>query len=236
MIDQEKLFISYAFEDRHTPRVRMNFVTSADGAATNDGRSGALGGPGDRALMKVLRTMTDVVLVGAGTVRAEGYGGLGLPEEAQQWRLDHDLTESPRLALVSRDLDLDAEMSVFRKAERRPIVVTCASSDATKRDQLATVADVLVFGEDEVDLSAALGELTHQGMSQVLCEGGPHLFGSLLEADLVDEVCLTISPMFVGGDAGRISASPSELLRSYRVASLLSDDDEFIFVRYVRAA
>ena len=83
---REQLLEAYAIDDRGTPRVRMNFVMSLDGAATLEGRSGGLGDENDRLAMQVLRTLADVVLVGAGTVRVEGDGGLRVDETDAAWR------------------------------------------------------------------------------------------------------------------------------------------------------
>src|SRR6187431_748722 len=102
----------------------MNFVQSADGAATLGGRSGPLGGETDRALMQVLRTMADVIVVGAGTVRAEGYGGLAVSPAHSAWRTQHSLPAQPALAVVSGRLDLEPEDPFFAEAVGRPVIVT----------------------------------------------------------------------------------------------------------------
>lgn len=213
----------------------MNFVSSADGAVTIDGRSGGLGGHHDRELMKVLRTLCDVVLVGAGTVRAEGYGGLNLSAEYADRRESLGLSRVPRMAIVSGLLDLSPDMSVFTKAESKPIVFARADAPASRRENLESVADVVALGEGDLDLHAMIHHLADTGLGRILCEGGPTLFGSLLDADLVDEVCLTVSPHFVSGQAPRIAHSSVERPRDYRVASLLSDDESFVFLRYERA-
>lgn len=215
--------------------VRMNFVSSADGAVTIDGRSKGLGGENDRALMGVLRSLCDVVLVGAGTVRAEGYGGVNLPDELLDRREAFGLHRVPRIAIVSGSLDLDPEMSVFTKAEVRPLVITHAAAPQLKREALGKVADVLVCGEGDVRLDVAAEQLAGLGLHRVLCEGGPTLFGTLLEADLVDEVCLSISPQFVAGPAPRIAHSNWAHPRDFRVESVLADDDSFVFLRYFRS-
>lgn len=216
--------------------VRMNFVTSADGAATLDGRSGGLGGSSDRELMRVLRTLADVVLVGAGTVRAEGYGGLNLPQQHLERRAALGLEAPPCIAVVSRALDLTPDMSVFEKSEMRPLVFTHENASSDKLNALSSVADVVACGAESVDLRLVLQELAARGLARVLCEGGPSLFGSLLEADLVDEVCLTVSPLFVAGEGGRIAHSATLNPRPHRlrVASLLQDDESFVFLRYAR--
>lgn len=231
---RDDLFAAYALDDRRVPGVRINFVASADGSVTLGGRSGSLGGATDRAAMQVMRTLADVVLVGAGTVRAEGYGGMAPEPEDAAWRRDHGHSPAPRLAVVSEGLHLTPADPVFAQAVHRPLVVTCAAAPSDRRASLEAVADVLVCGENTVDLQDMQTQLTDRGMSQVLCEGGPHLFGSLLDAGLVDELCLTVSPHIVGGDAGRIVRGAAEAARRYRLRSVLHDGDGYVLLRYVR--
>lgn len=222
----------YALQGRDGTRVRMNFVSSADGAVTLDGRSGALGGATDRVLMQVLRTMADVVLVGAGTVRAEGYGGVRVDAEAVQWRRARGLDDQPALAVVSGGLRLDPADAVFARAERRPVIVTTDAATAARGGLFHTVADVMACGGESVDLASMLDAFRRRGWTQVLCEGGPHLFGALLEAGLVDEVCLTLAPRFVGGGTGRIAQGAAEADRRFSLAGVVTDEEGFAFLRY----
>lgn len=233
MPSREELFDAYALPDRDRTRVRMNFVSSADGAVTLRGRSGALGGSTDRALMRVLRTMADVVLVGAGTVRAEGYGGIDVGPDGIRWRRSQGLEDQPALAVASGGLRLDPTDPVFTAAVRRPVVVTTDAS-AAAAGRFEPMATVLACGtEGAIDLGAMLGEFARRGWTQVLCEGGPHLFGALLAANLVDEVCLTLAPRFVAGSAGRIVQAAAEADRGYDLARVTIDDEGFVFLRYL---
>lgn len=236
MPTRDELFNAYALPVRDRPWIRANFVSSADGAVTLGGRTAGLGGPTDRLLMGVLRTMADVVLVGAGTVRNEGYGGLGLGPDDLAWRRAHQLPDSPRLAIVSNRLDLEPDSPVFAGVQDRPIVFTNAMAAAAQQARLVHVAEVVSCGQRSVDLPTVVAELTGRGLSQILCEGGPHLFGSLLASDLVDELCLTISPRLVAGATSRIALSEHELDRPFALASALTDDDGFVFLRYARSA
>lgn len=233
-VDREQLLAAYALPDRTTPRVRMNFVMSLDGSVTLEGRSGGLGDAADRLAMGVLRTLADVVLVGAGTVRVEGYGGVRLRGENVAWRRAHGLGDAPRLAVVSSALDLDPSLPFFAEAAERPFVITHAASDPLRRAALAEVAEVLVCGESRVEPDAMVAALAGLGLPQVLCEGGPHLFGSLIEADVVDELCLSLSPLLVGGAAGRISRSAHEHARGMRLVHALPAGD-LLLLRYARA-
>lgn len=233
-LDRLEMLEAYALPDRPTPRVRMNFVSSLDGAVTVDGHSGGLGDANDQLVMGVLRTLADVVLVGAGTVRAEGYGGLRLRPANVEWRREHGLGDQPRLAVVSAALDLDPGHPFFTEAVTRPIVVTHAEAPDERRAALEGVCDVLVCGEASVDPHAMLAGFAAAGLPQVLCEGGPRLFGSLIEADVVDELCLSLSPLLVAGRAGRIAHADVEVLRRMRLVHAIPAGD-LLLLRYRRA-
>jgi riboflavin biosynthesis pyrimidine reductase len=232
-VDREQLLAAYAVGERAAPLLRMNFVMSLDGAVTLDGRSGGLGDPADRLAMAVMRTLADVVLVGAGTVRVEGYGGLSLGAQDVAWRREHGLPDEPRIAVVTSALDLDPAHPFFAQATTRPIVVTHEASDPARRAALAEVAEVLVCGADRVDAALMRSALAGFGLPQVLCEGGPHLFGTLVEADAVDELCLSLSPLLVAGRAGRIAVSARQQAREMRLVHALPAGD-LLLLRYAR--
>jgi riboflavin biosynthesis pyrimidine reductase len=225
---------AYEVSDRTAPLLRANFVSSVDGSATVDGLSGPLGGPADRLVFDGLRRLTDVVLVGAGTVRAEGYGAMRLSDEDARWRADHGLAEQPVFAIVSGRLDLDPASDVFTKAPVRPIVLSKESASDLARDSLSAVADVVDCGTTTVEPSLLVAALVERGLPQILCEGGPSLFGSLLLADVVDELCLTVSPLLEGGSGIRIAretiASPP---RDMTLVHVL-ESDGLLLTRYQR--
>lgn len=233
-LSRDELLEAYALADRVSPRVRMNFVMSLDGAVTIEGRSGGLGDASDRLAMQVIRTLADVVLVGAGTVRVEGYGGVQVAEGDAAWRRSHGLAGQPRIAVVSSRLDLDAAHPFFTRSTERPIVVTHETASARRRDALAEVADVITCGRDAVDVGVMVQALAELGLPQVLCEGGPHLFGALVQADRVDELCLSLSPLIVGGDEGRMVRGTSELRRRMRLVHAIPAGD-LLLLRYARA-
>jgi riboflavin biosynthesis pyrimidine reductase len=216
MADDDQLAGCYAIDDRSRPSVRVNFVSSIDGAATDHGLSGGLSGKADKRVFGILRRLCDVVLVGAGTVRAEGYGPMRLDRASIQWRRANGLAEQPVFAIASGALDLDPASAVFTQAPVRALVVTVERSPRAKKAALSRVADVLVCGDERLDVSLMRAELAKRGLPQVLSEGGPTLFGALLEADCVDELCLTISPLIEAGDARRIAAGA--LLHARRMA------------------
>ncbi len=201
-----------ATEERPTPPDRpwllVNMVASLDGAITIAERSGGLGGPADRAMFFALRHVADVILVGAGTVRAEDYGPPRASEAIQAVRRERQQAGRPRLAIVTRSLDLDPGARVFSDPSHRPYVVTHEAAPQERVVALADVAEVLTLGTDEVDLVAALAHLRADGAAVVTCEGGPSLNGDLIAHDLIDEWALTVSPLLVSGDEGRGSRGP----------------------------
>ncbi|MFC9920010.1 pyrimidine reductase family protein [Agromyces binzhouensis] len=212
---------------------RANMVESLDGAASLGGRSGGLGDPEDQRLMSVLRSHADVVLVGSGTVRAEGYGGAAVVESDAAWRAARGREPQPRFAVVSSRLELEPGHPFFADAVARPIVVTSDAAPRDRRDALARVADVIVAGDRRVDLAGAVAELGERGMRSILSEGGPGLLGALAESDLVDELCVTLSPVLVGGSAPRISGSAEERPRAMRLVHAIPGE-RMLFLRYAR--
>jgi riboflavin biosynthesis pyrimidine reductase len=191
------------------PWVLVNMISSLDGAVAIGQRSGGLGGSGDRQVFTTLRALADVIVVGAGTVRAERYGP---PQRKGQ-----------RIGVVTRRADLDWAAPLF--ASGAGFVVTTV-------DAPAVPVDAVRAGEDEVDL---LGAVMQLDASVVLCEGGPSLNGDLLTAGLIDEWCVTLSPRLVGGGAGRATVGAGECPTDFRLAHLLADDDGYLYLRALRA-
>jgi len=218
--------------------VRANFVTSLDGGATVEGLSGALGSPGDRAVFVVLRELADVIVVGAGTVRSEGYSGAQLSVAQRQHRQARNQSEVPPLAIVTKTGHLDRDLAVFTRTEVAPLVLTCAAAADESRHRLAGLTGEVIdcSGDDpgEVDVAAAVTNLADRGLRCVLTEGGPTLLGAFIEADLLDELCLTIAPFVVGGRARRIAAGPGQLQTRMRCAHVLTDDAGYLYTRYVK--
>jgi len=233
-LSDDELIEVYRVEDRAVPHLRANFVSSLDGAVEIDGQSKALTSDSDSRVFSMLRRLADVVLVGAGTIRDEGYTPLRLSAASREWRQANGLAENPTLAVVSGRLELSPVNQIFRSAER-PIVITHAASPPDRREALAEVADLVVLGDAEIDLPAVVEELAARGMPQILSEGGPHLLGALTAADLLDELCLALAPLLAGPGSGRITAGlPTTLTRRLKLATSLAASDDSLFFRYLR--
>jgi riboflavin biosynthesis pyrimidine reductase len=214
------------------PAVRLNMIVSVDGGTSWNGVSGALGGSADKALFNVLRSLTDVVLVASATMRAEQYGPVVLGSKIQDTRRERGQTPIPRIAVVSRTCQFDWSTPFFTAASERPIVFTVSSATEADRTRAAKVAEVIIAGEDDVDLPGAIAELGSRGVKSVLAEGGPTLNGELARAGLLDELCVTISPLLASGDAKRIIAgSTLDTLQPLDLRSICEEDD-YLFLRY----
>lgn len=235
------------------PFVRVNMISSLDGAVAVGGRSGGLGGPADKLLFTVLRCLADVVMVGAGTARIERYGPVELPEDVQLAREERGQARLPPVAVVSQSLDLDWGSKLFAARSPRTIVIAPGTADADKLARAREVADVLTAGVRSVDLPSAVRALAAEGMHHVLCEGGPSLNTSLAAAGLVDELCLTLSPQLAGSVGGvlmggwlgsggvwlaRTHASGERIFRSQPLTQLVKlevvhvlEEDGYLFLR-----
>jgi len=224
---------AYALPDTEgRPFLRVNMVSSLDGAAAVAGRVGSLSGLADQTLLHELRTMCDVLLVGAGTIRAEGYGPLRLGEDELQLRRERGQSEAPRLAVLSRHLNLDLGGPAFTGATARPLVLTTEAAPEERRREAERVAEVVVAGRDSVDLAGGLDQLAERGLPHVLSEGGPHVLAGLFAANLVDELCLALAPLVIGGHELRITAG--DLLGTPTAMELAEvlERDGYLFLRY----
>ena len=174
----------YLQVDRSRPRhecwVTGHMVAGLDGTASVDGRVGSLSTTPDQALFRRMRQIADIVLVGAETVRREGYGTVRLDEEAQAQRRRQGQPPTPPLAVVSRSLAFDWAAKAFADApeDARTHVITCAAADPERRAEAEEVADVIVAGDERVEPAAAMQALAELGHRVVLCEGGPTWLGS----------------------------------------------------------
>ena len=216
-----------------TTWLRANMIASADGAATIDGRAGCLGNSTDQQLLGLLRGLADVVIAGAGTVTAEGYGPGRVRAEYQDIRAAAGQLPAPTMVVVSKRLQLDFESKYFVQAAQQPIVVTCATAPEDRLLAARKVAEVVIAGDIAVSpalMVAALGGLGHR---RLLCEGGPTLLGTVAADGVLDELCLTIAPMLVGGPSRRVlEAPPLDPAPKLALTQLLQDDDDLLYARY----
>lgn len=230
-VDLDDLVDAYPWPDR--PWTRACLVMSLDGGiAGPDGVSGSLSSPTDRAVLAATRALSDAYLVGARTVRAEGYRPVrALPELAAR-RAAAGLAAAPRLAVVSGGCRFDWGSSLFQRSDLAPIILTAArSAEADREAARRAGCEVVVLPGDRVDPGGALAALHERGLTRVTVEGGPDLLAQTVSAGLLDEVDVTVSPRLVGS-SGR-SAGGEPVLFPMRLAHVLAEDG-FLFLRYLR--
>ena len=209
--DEAELIALFAEGTPAGPHVRANMVSTIDGAATGANRlSGSINGPADLRVFRVLRALADVVLVGAGTARAERYAPLEVPAELRAARAALGRRAELELAVVTVSGELP---DALLDTDRPPLVLTTGSAPSLGALRMRLGADRVIVTDGDVqgaiDPRAALAALGERGLVHVLAEGGPTLLAQLVDADLVDELCLTWSPQLVGGPAGRVTHLPT---------------------------
>ncbi len=212
-MDSGALALAYAYPALTGEQiwVRANFISTLDGAAAgDDGRSGSINTGADRDVFALLRALSDVILIGAGTARTEVYRRVTIRDPwvgLRQGRLAH-----PATAVFSRTADVPPWLSQDRENSGDVLLVTCERAGAEAIDLARGTlgeANVIVAGQDSVDLPVALSVLADRGLRRILCEGGPHLMHDLTASGFLDELCLTIAPTLVAGDHPRITAGPA---------------------------
>jgi riboflavin biosynthesis pyrimidine reductase len=229
---------AYSSVDRSSPLgacwVMANMVGGLDGSAAVGGRVADLSTPSDADLFVSMRALADVVLVGAETLRREGYGRLSLPAARVAARTAMGKPAEPAFAVVTKSLDVDWSVMPFTgPGSRRVMVITCEAADPGRVGRARMVADVIVAGGDRVDPVDAMVQLSDRGHRVVLCEGGPTWLGELVAADQLDELCLTLSPL-MGGDPLPVSVSaPGGRIVRMSLMHVLTEGDT-LFLRYQR--
>ena len=213
------------------PFTFANFVASADGRATIDGRSGGLGDDGDHAIFHCLREQVDAVLVGTGTLRAERYGRVLGKAERRQRRIERGRSAEPLLVTVTRSGNIPTDIPLFAEPEARVVVFSSATPDVAG---CAAQIEVVSLDPGDLTLTTVTRHLRNlHAIRTVICQGGPTMFGALLLEDLVDELFLTIAPKLAGGGrgptitSGPALADPAALL----VLWLLGRSDS-LYIRY----
>lgn len=222
--------------------VRTNFVASLDGAVTGaDGLSASLQTPADQAVFSVLRGLADVVVAGAGTVRAEGYPArLDVKGWAQDERAARGQQAAPCLAVVTSSGSVpDALLEAPGRDDdgwHLVVLVAAAAGDERLARLRAALGDecVVVAGDDDVDPHRAVAALVERGLPRVLCEGGPRLMARWIGAGRVDEMLQTTAPLVVGGDGRRVLDGPAVDGDPWHLAHLLEQDGTLL-ARWLRA-
>jgi riboflavin biosynthesis pyrimidine reductase len=242
--DAVDLYAHYAANWLEEGGVRVNFVSSLDGAATSAGLSRGLQTPGDNAVFGVLRDLADVILVGAATASAENYRPARPSPQQQAIRRAHGLAEVPAIAVISSSLELNLANPLFAEAIDAPtLILTGSAAPVSRRNDIIDLTggrnrlqliEAPATHTGGVDLVAAIESLRELGYRHILCEGGPRLFGSAVAAGVVDELCLSLSPLLIGPAAGRIVAGedwPAEFRPQLELTGLLNEDGA-LFCRY----
>lgn len=213
--------------------VRANMATSIGGAVEANGKSHGVSSDVDREIFHTMRALADVVLVGAQTVRAEGYGPAKPAAEAVARRVESGFEPVPPIAVVTRGAELDPSSRLFTEAKVTTMVITSERGRA-EAGALAEVAEIVVCGETDVDMGRMIAALHDRGLTRVLCEGGPHLLTQLISDDLLDELCLTLSPLTVGPEAHNIATAPLEPPRGFPIAGAIEAEGS-LFLRCAKA-
>jgi len=202
--------------------LRLNLVHSVDGSARGaDGTSHELSSKADRAVLGAIRSLSDIVLIGAETLRAESYL----------------LPQTQRMAVLTGSGDLTGAKTKEPLPEDRILVIGPASAEARARETFVTAFTFVALPDDEadadreLDVHAVIDVLRAHDAPRIVCEGGPHLAQQLLAARLVDEICLTTSPTLVGG-AFPVLGSAAIAEQDLHLGQLLVDDAGSIYARW----
>ncbi|NUK08738.1 pyrimidine reductase family protein [Streptomyces lunaelactis] len=232
----DELADAYGYPDGGGPWLRANMVSSLDGAAQHEGRSQPISSDTDMRIFGTLRGLADVVLVGAETVRLEGYRPARAREVFAGRRAAAGQGPAPAIAVVSASLELDFSLPLFAGPLVPTLVLTGAAAPADRiRAAEKAGAEVIIAGDGPgVDPARAVRALAERGLVRLLTEGGPRLLGQFVAAGVLDELCLTVSPTLTAGDAQRIAGGPALAVpERFALASLL-EEAGFLFTRYRR--
>lgn len=215
------------------PYVRAMMVTTLDGAAAgDDGLSGSVSGGADRAVLRAVRRFADVVLVGGGTMKAEGYGPLRARDEDAARREQQGQAAAPVLAVVSGSLDLPLGEGSFADSDLTPIVFTSERADPARVAEASERVEVVQLPGEHVDAATVIDQLHKRGLGRIVCEGGPGLLNQVTDAGLLDEADITVSPMLVGTE--RTPDTPMlQAPASFELQHVLTAE-EFLMLRYTR--
>jgi riboflavin biosynthesis pyrimidine reductase len=233
--DLAELTEIYDWPDRRR-WVRAMMVSTLDGATMGaDHRSRSISSVEDRAVFDATRRHSDVVLIGAGTFRAERYRPLRVPTELAQQRRDLGLAPAPVVAIVSRSLDLPWDEPIFAESDIRPVVVTGSAAEPERLRAAKQHAQVLELPSPGVDLGEMFDRFEALGLLRIVCEGGARLLSTVVRSGLLDEVDLSISPLMTAG--GQVATGvPLAVPPRFALAHVMVGDDGFLFTRFIRRA
>ena len=229
----EELAGYHPFDSPHEDRpfIAINFVTTIDGRATIEGRSGKIGSDADTEMLQRLRTRFDAVMIGAGTMRAERYGRIVSNPEWRAQRERIGLPHDPLAVIISGRLDLPWDAPIFTSGGGSIVIFTSSEAEPPETETPLQV----IRHDDWVDIAGALRYLRRERQIRaLLCEGGPGLHGELEAAGLVDELFLTIAPKLSGGAAPHILEGELLEVAELELLWLLEREGE-LFTRYRRS-
>lgn len=213
--------------------VRANMIFTADGSAAFGGRTKPITDEADQVLLTHLRMYADVVLVGSGTVAAENYGPVKLGEQQVARRKAAGFGDLPRIAVVTGRGALEPSLRIFTGDGPRPLIITSAYA-ADDNPQLADLGDVVIGGEHRVEPPTMLAALREHGLTRVLCEGGPYLLASLIEADVLDDLCMTLSPYLAGSQPTTAQPASARIRPTRLELRHLLTRNGLLYLRYTR--
>ncbi|MFE9405240.1 pyrimidine reductase family protein [Streptomyces sp. NPDC006530] len=232
----DRLADAYAYPRTDGPWLRANMVSSLDGAGQHEGRSQPLSSDTDMRIFGTLRALADVVVVGAETVRLEGYRPARARAEFAERRKAAGQGPAPAIAVVTAGLDLDFSLPLFTSPLVPTLILTGAAADPDRvREAERAGAEVVVAGDGPgVEPRRAVRALADRGLPRMLTEGGPRLLGQFVAAEVLDELCLTLAPLLTAGDAQRIAGGPPVTVPQRFAPTSVLEDAGFLFTRYRR--
>ncbi|HEY2440134.1 MAG TPA: dihydrofolate reductase family protein [Solirubrobacteraceae bacterium] len=234
-VSPDRRYTGLALGDRAPagrPYVVANFVSSADGKATAQGRTAQLGGESDRTVFHLLRTQADALLAGTGTLGVERYGLLIRDERLADIRVAEGREAQPLAVVVSRSGRIPFEIPLFGDARARVALYAPAATTVPRTEAEVIRHDLSGSGDE---LGGVLRSLrADHGVRSLLCEGGPALFDAMLAEDLVDELFLTLAPALAGGgELGITTGAGLAALAPLRLIWVLEHEGN-LFLRYSR--
>ena len=231
-LTDDDLAALYAYPVERT-WVRSNLVSTVDGAVQgDDGGSASISPRADQRLFALLRSLCDVVLVGAGTARAEGYQPVHDGDVDSGLRRRLGLAPLPAVAVVSRSLDL-AE-TLLTDTGGPVLVVTTAGALRARPEAVPAHCETLVAGEVGIDPVTMLDRLSARGFQRIQCEGGPALLRDLVAHGCCDETCVSLAPGLVGGAGHRMTRGPALQPPVDLTLQHVLHQDGTLFCRYTR--